>query len=79
MSSVHVPAIAAGEPAPCHPGRALAGGPARCWCRGCGASYQARPAEIVPGDPHGPGADVAAREARNGAGHPRARIRGERR
>lgn len=64
MPSVHVPAIAPGEPAPCHPHRALSGGPARCWCRGCGATYQARPAEIVTTEPRSPAGDVLAREAR---------------
>lgn len=49
MSSVHVPAIGPGEPAPCHPGRSLSGTAARCWCRQCGATYQNRAGEIVIG------------------------------
>lgn len=62
MPSVHVPAIAPGEPAPCHPDRLLSGTAARCWCRHCGATYQVRPAELLPTEPQSTAAEVLSRE-----------------
>lgn len=59
-TSVHIPPIGPGEPAPCHPGRLLSGTEARCWCRQCGTEYQNRPGEVVIGGLVGEGKTSAA-------------------
>lgn len=49
-TSLHVPPITAGEPAPCHPGSRLSGSPAVVWCGRCGRSYHTHPGEVLPAE-----------------------------
>lgn len=45
MTSVRTPAIAAGQPSPCHPGSRLSGTASALQCDHCGALFDARATE----------------------------------